>query len=463
MTYPYVEASATSTDSDRSGTTLSMNIPAGVNAGEVLFASLTADNSAAGQVSFPAGWITVYDDTASKTVSSVTSVVAGFAAYKLADGSETGTLSVTVPNESCCGIMYRISGAANPTHEPPVVGTRQVTNTVGQFWGHMVWGKQKATNDFLCFSFLHRPDIASVIQKYPDNSTGNGNIQGTSSQMWYAHRDIRGPGEVSGAWDVSVNLVGINFTVMFYPKVRWVASADGVYPYVRCAAVTTDVGRVASTTFDVNYPKIIRPGDILVAFVGVSNSGVASVVWPSGWTEWWNGWGSYVSGFGSIHTANTAAWRVADGTEGQKFRIETTAQNPTCAICVSVGGSDDTTVNPPEGSEGAHTSSGGTNYYLIFTGITTEDEDNWPLNFATNFERHLITNSDVNPPTAGVYLQVSWRIEYTDDNSTRGTSAVGSTSFSGFNGTGFIYPGSFDTDVNWWYQGRYSSGRGGTQ
>ena len=97
MTYPFVEASATSTDSDRSGTTLSMVIPVGVQVGEVLFASLTADNSAAGQVSFPAGWITVYDDSATQVSPSGT--IAGFAACKLADGTESGTLAVTVPNE----------------------------------------------------------------------------------------------------------------------------------------------------------------------------------------------------------------------------------------------------------------------------------------------------------------------------------------------------------------------------
>lgn len=460
MAYPVVEGEATSNDGDRSGTTLSMNVPAFVEAGDVLLAFVTEDGStAAGNISFPAGWIEVFDDAGGSTV-------AAYCAVKWADGTESGTISVTVAGNSCCGVMYRVSGAANPNFEPPIADTRTRSGSVNTFHGRMVWGSQKRTNDFLSFCTAHTGETSKVISYYPDNYSNGANIQGTSCQMWYCHRDVRAPGEVGGEWGFNTSATGgVNSVVMLYPKTRWNNSTT--YPYVRSMATTDDDGRFASTKFTMKLPQDIHPGDLLMAFISQDDVVSPAITWPNGWTE------LYDHDFVPI-TAPTAgvlgacAWKKAGGDEAANVELSVVGADRMCSVVVAIGGSADPDVSPPEISSPYEASiasanmpnltpSGGSDDYLWIAVLHVDDVDDWPESFIPSFESRVSLHSNEDIGIVGVTTYLNW-FQYTGSSLNPGELNYGSAE-TVVAYTIAVYPGSFDVE-NWWYLGRYDSGRG---
>lgn len=465
MTYPVPEAYADSDDSDRSGTTFAMKIPAFTADKEVLYAVATEEG--AGSFTWPAGWTEAWqvaetggDHTAS-------------GAYKYADGTETGTISVTVAGNKCCGRMWRISGAANPDLEPPLVATDSKGSDTA-YAGLLKYTPEGYSNDFLSFTTLHSGEDSRTVgaSGYPDNYVGTGNIQsnsGTSDcQMWVAHRDTTGPGEICGVWNPSGTDVAVMSLVIFYPAVRYVPSST--YPYVRSIASQGDI-RPSSTTYTMLLPKIIHPGDILLAHIGQSGSTGDNIVWPSGWVELWDRHVGYVTGFNTSTIAHSCAWKRANGSEGRSVLVPEVAAEPACSTVLCIGGAADPLIEPPYYElqptqavfgRGPNLDTGAVNDYLWICWILN-DNASTPLSINTwdnNYTSRYGVASDTSNPGDDSYMVTQWR-EHTDD--TENPGGFDETNSGVSVGTGVtiaIAPGPFDPG-DWWYQGRYNSGRGG--
>lgn len=108
--FPHVESIETTTESSLSGTTLALNLPAGIQSGELLFAVITQEvvlTSDLGNIEWPAGWTELYQRT------HFDGSFLGSAAFKIADGTEGATVNMTALEAlDLSAFVWRISQAA---------------------------------------------------------------------------------------------------------------------------------------------------------------------------------------------------------------------------------------------------------------------------------------------------------------------------------------------------------------
>lgn len=113
MAFPVVQAAAT-TNGTGATANAALNLPTGIKAGELLLGIHRC--SAAGAHGWPAGWNELADD-ASDASTNQTSV-----AWRQADGTESGTITVTQTSSKFASIIWRIAGACDPSVSPPQLG-----------------------------------------------------------------------------------------------------------------------------------------------------------------------------------------------------------------------------------------------------------------------------------------------------------------------------------------------------
>lgn len=106
MAFP-VDADRQTTNGGASVTTADINLPANIAAGDLLIAYVR--NATGGTVTWPAGWNEMIDESpdAADDGNSV--------AYKVADGTESGTIQVTFSTSGkYAAVCYRITGGGTP-------------------------------------------------------------------------------------------------------------------------------------------------------------------------------------------------------------------------------------------------------------------------------------------------------------------------------------------------------------
>lgn len=110
MTFPVVEATATSEETS-STATHNITLPSGIAAGDTLIAIIAIN--AAAVVTWPSGWTQFYNQVNGSNLRLA-------AAWRKATGSEGATVDPTSsPSQTSSHQAYRISGAADPTVTPP--------------------------------------------------------------------------------------------------------------------------------------------------------------------------------------------------------------------------------------------------------------------------------------------------------------------------------------------------------
>ncbi|HIP73391.1 MAG TPA: hypothetical protein EYH05_18580, partial [Anaerolineae bacterium] len=119
MTFPVV--SATNSGVDGANTTLhTINLPANINSGDLLLAFFCVDGPRT--TTWPSGWTKIVDDVAANTFSAVA------VAYRVADGTEGSTISVTSSaSEQSSHVTYRITnwhGASPPEAASAIANTQ---------------------------------------------------------------------------------------------------------------------------------------------------------------------------------------------------------------------------------------------------------------------------------------------------------------------------------------------------
>ena len=110
MAFPVVQATAT-TNGTAASATATVNLPTGIVSGETLIGILRT--AVVGVHGWPAGWTELFDSTADASDDNIS------CAWRKADGTEGATISVSQGNGKYAAIVYRISGATDPTVTPP--------------------------------------------------------------------------------------------------------------------------------------------------------------------------------------------------------------------------------------------------------------------------------------------------------------------------------------------------------
>jgi len=162
------------------------------------------------------------------------------------------------------------------------------------------------------------------------------------------------------------------------------------------ATNTTD-GTTATTSPVVNLPATVNAGETLLVFFRTDT--VGAITFPGGWTELFD--------LGT-NQQTTAAWKLADGTEGGTTITLTTAGGKFAALSWSIAAADPSTT-PPESSAGASgfdanpdpdtvTPTGGADDYLWLALMGIEGEQAMPPTYPTNYTENQI---HANSGTAG--------------------------------------------------------------
>lgn len=113
MAFPTIAATATSAKTSGISSTVTVALPTGIVAGNLLIAAVV--NGGGASLSWPAGWTELFDQNGGTAGQS--------AAYRFADGSEGASINCTLSGASAIAAMaaWRITGHHAST--PPEVGT----------------------------------------------------------------------------------------------------------------------------------------------------------------------------------------------------------------------------------------------------------------------------------------------------------------------------------------------------
>lgn len=475
MAYPVVEGSATSTNADRSGTTLALKVPAGVVFGETLVAYVSSRNSS-DTISLPSGWVQLFTQS-SATNDDLEATVW----VKKADGTESGTISVTVANVEAAGIMLRISNAADPTFSPPVVVYRETESPVIDSGGNdttssmnnhgLLSGPFGRYDRYLGIVSLHYSDTISSYGEKPDNYsnfvTADSGGGGAEVGVTVGHRDIQSIGEFFSRWSANYTAGQRRYGtgLVVYPRVSY--SPPSTFPYINQAAFTSDAGRSSSTVFKAAIPPT-EAGDVIVVVTCTHDAAADTVTWPTGWNELYDKTG----GGGGTPMNSSCAWKKADGSEGRYITLTVDA-NPTCSIAFTVNNvpdpeptlSDCFEWNAVSGFATVHgagsiTPAAGSGNYL-WVGVYAVETDNGEYyGFPTDYDGRFVVKGDWSINSEDVMIVVAHSNDETARTALTSNYLAGGTNLGSVSAQFVFKPGSFDPG-NWWYMGRYPSGRGG--
>jgi len=214
---------------------------------------------------------------------------------------------------------------------------------------------------------------------------------------------------------------------------------------------------------------VIQRGDYLLAMIAQGGAISPGITWPNGWTEIFDDHALYSPNSATILIS--AAWKKADGSEERTVEIPTVAEEPVVSICLSIAQAADPEVTPPFYDLSGNNSleinpptldTGVSDDYLWITLITRNhgtgggtSVNSWDANYTARVRGY----SDTAGAGDDAMLVSEWR-QHTDSSENPGgfDATAGGVRVS-YSATFAIPSGSFDPG-DWWYQGRYKSGRG---
>jgi hypothetical protein len=103
------------TNGTTAGTSVTVNLPGGLVAGNLLVSIHRA--AGAGAIGWPTGWVELVESTADAS-DDVTAI-----AWKAVNGTEGATMTVTQGSQKFANICLQISGAYDPGQQPPQIST----------------------------------------------------------------------------------------------------------------------------------------------------------------------------------------------------------------------------------------------------------------------------------------------------------------------------------------------------
>lgn len=216
MAFPVIEATAT-TDGTTASTAPVINLPASIAADELLLVLFrTADGGAVG---WPAGWSEMFEDS---TDSDDTIAMA----WRKADGAEGATITLDTPgNGKFAAIAWRISGADDPTVQPPEFAT--LVTGAGTTPDPGSLSPTGGAKDYLwlwCGGWAGEQTSppASTPTNYANAlgaSSGTAGVTATNCRVASADRELNAASEDPGSWTITASGSG-----------GWTATVVAVHP-----------------------------------------------------------------------------------------------------------------------------------------------------------------------------------------------------------------------------------------
>lgn len=190
MTFPIVAAANNSSGRTTSHT---VALPTGIVSGNLLLIFFHCHDS--DTVTFPAGWTKFFDIVYSGQESHV-------GAWRKADGTEGASITVTtVGSQYAVHISYRITGAADPTIQPPEVSTGVIGSSTNPDSDALT--PTGGAKDYLWFS-IEGHALASTPTAYPTNySNGKSYVCSTVATLSVARRELNATSENPGTFSFS--------------------------------------------------------------------------------------------------------------------------------------------------------------------------------------------------------------------------------------------------------------------
>lgn len=323
--FPTLEGQTNSVNSS-GGTSHTVTLQAS-NAGELLIVLFSQNSSNTTNVTWPAGWTEFMDFTSGRRLAG---------AWRIADGTEAGTITVTTTHSANSShAMYRFSGYADPNTTPFQVQT-VVQNTDWNPPSLTISG----TNDYIVMAVVAGGN--GVVSSANDNApygfllgwqSRNATFPGASLHV--ALNRVQMSGEIDPtSFGASVSEQNAAATI----AIQGSTDADSAFPITNQSTISPIAGS-SSTSHAFAYPAGIEAGDLLLAFANVESTTTAT--WPAGWT------GFADATYGGSRRL-IAGWRKADGSETGTFTVTTGASVHVRRHVVRITGAADPTVQPPE-------------------------------------------------------------------------------------------------------------------
>lgn len=213
MASPVVVSQAVDKQADSFGTTFNCDLPASVESGDLLLWLVSINDGKHG--SFPAGFTELYD------IENSESFVTGLCAYKFSSGSESATEAFTLDTEdSVVAIIYRISGAINPsTQVPEYAAVSAAGNTVTHDPPSLT--PTGGSKDYLWFAISAIDTRNITVDTFPTSYTNTGDDEsqtsGSGAIIAYCNRARTALSEDPAAFTISATRRSVTATIVIHP------------------------------------------------------------------------------------------------------------------------------------------------------------------------------------------------------------------------------------------------------
>ena len=358
-------------------TTIAPAYPASITQGNmlVLLIGMKPSTANSGSVATPEGWTAITSLVGAGGYGATLGVDTGntnvFAFYKVAEGTETGSLLVRLSTINVAWAqIYRLTNATGNwsvagTTGSDIVGDASVSIAMSSDPG-------VASGDFILGAMVIPTDVTTPAQFSAQSFTQSGVTFGTVTEIsepdTTTGNDLGGfvvrasvtSGTSSGAPTLA-GTAGGTVTNVRGPGVFVRIRATGTITYQSAGAVNY-IGATLATSVCPTHPSSIVANDVLVTVIGMkpSTANSGSVTTPAGWTAITNGSLVGAGGYGvtlGVDTGNTnvfSFYRVATGVEASETCFALTTNNVSWAqmyrlsndsdvwSLVATTGSDDT-------------------------------------------------------------------------------------------------------------------------
>lgn len=220
MASPVDAARATTNITSSAGTHV-INLPGSIAAGDLLVMYLRSASTLV-LTTPPTDWVKLIDADNSDASDDTTWIL-----YKWATGSEGATVSVVYDAGSArgCAICWRITGAENPSTQPPETSTVAVGTTTANTANPTTVTPTGGSKDYLFLAVASQDGEAGAYTASPTNystisAANSGTFQGTTTnvQMGGGSRQLTAASEDPGAFTHAAAVTGWSaFAVAIHP------------------------------------------------------------------------------------------------------------------------------------------------------------------------------------------------------------------------------------------------------
>jgi prophage tail gpP-like protein len=330
--FPLVESYALSVESTDT-TTHTVTAPDGTVSGDLLLLISGCDGNVP-TITEPSGFTQlVHQTTASGTLN---------ISYKQAGGSEPGTYSVgTSASEESAHIIYRISGAQDPSTQAPEISSLALSVDANPD-PNIVTPTGGAKN-YLWLAAFWNADDATGTAKPTDYSNfltiNSGGADPTN--IGAAEYTNNAASENPGAFTISASKLWSAFTIAIHPlseqyglKARII---DTAFPFVETTALSVESTDTETHTVD-NAPGVVS-GDLLILVSSVDSN--TNIVEPASFTE-----------LARVQQANISinvSYKWAGGSEPGTYTVTTTSEaEESSHIIYRISGAENPSTQAPE-------------------------------------------------------------------------------------------------------------------